>query len=141
MFTYRFSRSFYNILCDAACLQCLIRWCLIHDIHHDIFHNRSQTSGSRLSLQEVSAIVSSAFLSNVSLTPSSSSIFWYCFVNAFFGSVRIFTNASLSSISNATVTGTRPTSSESGRISQDPVAISAEAVCLHRLHVSPQSLH
>ncbi len=61
--------------------------------------------------KEVRAIAFSASSSKVSSTPSSSNIFWYCFTMAFLGSVRIRINASSSSVSNATVTGTRPTSS------------------------------
>src|SRR5699024_6479487 len=55
-------------------------------------------------LREVSAMASSASSSKVSSTPSSSSIFWYCLVIAFLGSVKIRIRASLSSISRDTTT-------------------------------------
>ena len=47
----------------------------------------------------------------VSFTPSISNSFVYCFVIAFFGSVRIFTRAASSSCSSDTITGRRPINS------------------------------
>ena len=58
-----------------------------------------------------SAISSNASSSNVNSTPSRDRIFSYCLVNAFFGFVRIWTNASRSNRSNVTITGKRPINS------------------------------
>ena len=57
------------------------------------------------------AIVFKASSVNVNFTPSSSNNFSYCFTIAFFGFVKISTNAFSSNDFNATVTGTRPINS------------------------------
>ena len=59
----------------------------------------------------VSATAIRASRSNSSFTPSSSRSFWYCFTIALFGSVKMRINASLSSRSSVTVTGSLPISS------------------------------
>ena len=56
----------------------------------------------------LSTIYSRASSVNVSLILSNSKIRWYCFINAFFGSFNILSNASLSSSLVCVMTGKRP---------------------------------
>ena len=57
------------------------------------------------------AIVLIASSVNLSSTPSNSNNFLYCLINAFFGSVKILSNAFSSRKSSETVTGTLPINS------------------------------
>jgi len=59
----------------------------------------------------LSTIAFNASCSNSNSTPSNSNNFLYCFVNAFFGFVTIFTKASLSNSLNVAIIGSLPTNS------------------------------
>ena len=59
----------------------------------------------------LSTIAFNASFSNSNSTPSNSNNFLYCFVNAFFGFVTIFTKASLSNSLSVAIIGSLPTNS------------------------------
>src|SRR5213593_3626888 len=84
---------------------------LEHDVGHHLFQDGAQAARARAALIAFWAMALSASFSTVSRTSSSSNSFWYCFVRAFFGSMRIRMSASSSSASSGTTTGSRPTSS------------------------------